>query len=93
MTKSEDKISELNKKYFSKEKDEANIMNELGNCTRRIIYVLVVGEIMRIAECLYEPDKIISDGVSNSNGKVSRRTTLTYSDPCNFELFTTLILS
>lgn len=81
----EDKISELNKKYFSKEKDEVNIMNDLGNCTRRIIYVLTVGEIMRIAKCLYEPNKIISDEVSSSDGKVSRQTTSSYSDPCNFE--------
>lgn len=85
MIESEDRISELNKKYFSKEKDEVNIMNDLGNCARRIIYVLTVGEIMRIAECLYEPNKIISDEVSSSNGKVSRQTTFNYSDPCNFE--------
>lgn len=85
MIKDEDKINELNKKYFSKEKDEVNIMNDLGNCTRRIIYVLTVEEIMRIAECLYEPNKIITDEVSSSNGKVSRQTTFTYSDPCNFE--------
>lgn len=80
----EDKISELNKRYFSNKKDEASIMNDLGNCTRRIINVLVVGELMRIAECLYEPNKMTTDEVSNLDGKVSRQTIISYSDPCNF---------
>ena len=80
-----DIIAEINKKYFSSEKDEVNIMTDLGNCARRLIFVLTIEQIMALAEKYYEPNKVIEAKEIRSDGKISRQTTFNYSDPFNYD--------
>ena len=80
-----DIVAEINKKYFSSAKDEVNIMADLGNCARRLIFVLTIGRIMALAGERYEPNKIIEAKETRSDGKISRQTTFNYSDPYNYD--------
>ncbi len=80
-----DSIAEINKKYFSPEREEVNIMADLGNCARRLIFVLTIEQIMILAEKHYEPNRIIEAKEIRSKNKISRRTTLSYSDPYNYD--------
>ena len=67
-----DIIAEINKKYFSSEKDEVNIMTDLGNCARRLIFVLTIEQIMALAEKYYEPNKVIEAKEIRNDGKIIR---------------------
>ena len=80
-----DIVAEINKKYFSSAKDEVNIMADLGNCARRLIFVLTIERIMALAGERYEPNKVIEAKETRSDGKISRQTTFNYSDPYNYD--------
>lgn len=80
-----DKIAYLNKKYFSKQKDEVNIMADLGDCAKRLIFILTIEEIMGLAYDVFNPRDIKSVAEKRKDGTIARQTTFNYSDPENYE--------
>lgn len=81
----EDKISYLNRKYFSKQKDEVNIMADLRDCAKSLIFILTIEEIMGLAYDAFNPRDIKSVTEKRKDGSVARQTTFNYSDPENYE--------
>lgn len=77
-------IDDLNKQYFSSEKDEVNIVADLGECVQRLITVITVEELMKIAHTGYEPNHEDVKVFTNQDGKKYKQTTVRYIDKYNF---------
>lgn len=79
-----DVIANINKQYFSSEKDEVNIMADLGECIQRLITVITVEELLKIANAGYEPNRENKKTFINHGGKKAEQITITYIDKYNF---------
>ena len=80
----EDIITSINKRYFSSEKDEVNIMADLGECVQRLITVIIIEELLKIANVGYEPNHEDKKVFVNQDGKKTEQITVTYIDKYNF---------
>lgn len=79
----EDIITDINKQYFSPEKDKVNIMADLGECVQQLITVITVEELLKIAHTGYDPNHENVEIINQDNKKI-KQTTVSYIDKYNF---------